>query len=92
MGVRAVGPDDPQRAKDPALGQTPALRIELVIAGSAAEKAGIRPGDLILELAGQTVGNVRDIATAIIGRQGPTPLVIFRDGQQLTVTADLQIQ
>jgi S1-C subfamily serine protease len=92
VGVREVGPDDPQRAKDASLGQTPALRVHSVMAGSAADKAGIQPGDLILELAGQSVGDVADIAAAITDRQGPTPVIILREGQRVTLTPDLQIQ
>jgi S1-C subfamily serine protease len=92
VGVREVGPDDSQRTKDPSLGQIPALRVLSVLPGSAADKTGIQPGDLILDLAGQSVGDVADIAAAITDRQGPTPLVILRNGQRMNMTADLQIQ
>jgi S1-C subfamily serine protease len=92
VAVSEVGPDDPQRRLDPVLGRAQALRVLGVIPASAADKAGIQQGDLILQFAGQPVGEVPDIAAAVINRQGPTPVLILRNGQRMTVTADLQLQ
>jgi S1-C subfamily serine protease len=92
VGVREVSLDDPQRQTDPALGQTPALRIVAVVSGSAADKAGLRPGDLILQLAGDSAGDVHTFAASIAKREGPTPIQILRDGQRMSVTVQLEIE
>ncbi len=90
--VDAVAPDDPARQLYPALGATPALRIQEVIPGSAAEHAGLRPDDLILSLAGQSVGDGPAFAAAIANRRGTTPIAVLRDGQKHIVKVDLQVQ
>jgi S1-C subfamily serine protease len=88
--VRPVPMNDPQRQDDPSLGETPALRVQSVLADSAAQKAGLQPGDLILKLAGQPVGDFCAFAAAIAQRQGNTDLLILRDGKQISASVDLQ--
>jgi S1-C subfamily serine protease len=88
--VRPVPMNDPQRQADPSLGETPALRVETVLPDSAALKGGLQPGDLILKLAGQPVGDFCAFAAAIAEKQGNTDLLISRDGKQITATVDLQ--
>ena len=92
VGVRQVLPDDPERQANAALGEAPALRIVAVVAGSAAEKAGLHPGDLILGLAGQGVGDVAAFAATIASREGATPILILRDGHPMSVSAELEVQ
>lgn len=63
-------------------------RVEAVTPGSAAEQAGIRAGDLIVEAAGSKVKTFDELATLIQVRGGvATPIVIERAGRELTVTA-----
>jgi S1-C subfamily serine protease len=88
--VRQVAMNDPQRQADASLGETPALRVTAVLPNSAADKAGLQPGDLILKLAGQPVGDFCSFAAAIAERQGATDLLILRDGKQITATVELQ--
>lgn len=83
--------DDPDRQLIPTLGATPALRIREVIHGSAAERAGLQPDDLILKLAGQSVGDPSAFAAAIADRRGPTQIEILRKGQRHIVNVDLQV-
>jgi len=90
--VRSVAPDDPQRKSDPSLGATPALRVLGVIAGAVAEKAGLQRNDLILALAGHSVGDVPSFAAAIATGRGKTDILVLRNGQRLTITADLHVQ
>ena len=59
-----------------------------VIAGSAAEQAGIRAGDLFLAVAGQPVDSWNEVATMI--RQAPGRPLLFllqRKGERLTLPA-----
>lgn len=63
-------------------------RVEAVTAGSAAERAGIRAGDLIVEAAGSKVKTFDELATLIQVRGGvATPIVVERGGRELTLTA-----
>ena len=87
--VDAVGPDDPVRQSNPGLGATPALRIDQVITGSAADRAGLQQEDLILSLAGESVGDPHAFAAAIANRRGDTPIMILRNGQQHVVDVNL---
>jgi PDZ domain len=71
---------------------TPAawMRVDQVIAGAPADKAGICTGDFIVALAGQPVADIPSLAAAIAARSGPTEIALVRDGQTLTVTVELQ--
>jgi S1-C subfamily serine protease len=51
--IMAVRGDDPQRVQVKDLGARPAARVMDVLDDSAAAKAGVQPGDLILSLAGR---------------------------------------
>jgi S1-C subfamily serine protease len=88
--VEPVARDDSARQANPDLGATPALRIVQVIAGSAAEQAGLRQDDLILSLAGESVGDPQSFAAAIANRRGKTEITILRQGQKHVVNVDLQ--
>jgi S1-C subfamily serine protease len=92
VGIATVVPNDPQRQANPALGATPAIRINDVIPGSAAQQGGLLPGDLILTLAGQSVGDAPGFAAAIANRRGRTVMTVLRDTQRLDITVDLQVQ
>ena len=80
---------DPQRQTLPALGSRPALRVTAVIPHSPADQAGLKPGDLILALADDPVGDTPTFAALLSARNGPTPLRVLRDGQTLTLSLNL---
>ena len=69
-----------------------AMRIDQVIAGSAADSAGLKVGDLVLSIAREPVADLPSFAAAIAARSGPTELAILRDQQLIRVTVDLQQQ
>ena len=52
--------------------------------GGPAEKSGLRAGDIIVELAGQSIANIYDYTYALdllkVGE--PTPVVFTRDGER----------
>jgi serine protease DegS len=90
--VSRVTPDDPDRQHYPALGAAPALRVQDVITGSPADRAGIQQDDLLLSLGGQSVGDGPAFAAAIASRRGQTEISLLRNGQLHETTVDLQVQ
>jgi hypothetical protein len=90
--IRDVDANDPLRQLDAVLGQTPAIRIWNVIAGSPADQAGLHVGDLILKLGGQPVGDVHGFAAAIAALHGPTDMQILRQDQTVSVKVNLESQ
>jgi hypothetical protein len=92
LGVRIaeVRPDDPQRQALSELGSRPAIAVTEVLQNSAAAKAGIHRGDLILQLAGEDIDDPLSFATAIADRSGPTDLQILRDGKVIQTQVVLQ--
>jgi hypothetical protein len=72
------------------IGSGNAMRVDQVMPDSPADRAGIRPGDLVLTLAGQSVGDLASLAAAIAARSGPTEMTLSRGGRVLTVTVELQ--
>ncbi len=61
-----------------------------VIGGGPAEQAGLQKGDVIVEIAGQTIANIYDYTYALevlkIGE--PAKVVYMRDGQRARNDAD----
>ncbi len=61
------------------------LLLSGVMGGGPAEHAGLREGDVIVELAGQSIANIYDYTYALdllkVGQ--PTPVVFTRDGDRI---------
>jgi S1-C subfamily serine protease len=59
-----------------------------VVGGGPAEQAGLQKGDIIVEIAGQTIANIYDYTYALdilkIGE--PAKVVYMRDGKRLEAT------
>ncbi len=81
--------DDPLRQQLAGLGSLPAMRVEKILAGSPADRAGMRPNDLILSIAGDPVGDVPSFAAAIADRTGETEVKVFRAGQVIPLNVAL---
>jgi serine protease Do len=68
-----------------------AILVESVVEGSAAEKAGVKAGDLLIKLGGTAVKDSSDLLDAVRGLESgkATPLTVWRDGRSvdLSVTA-----
>jgi hypothetical protein len=66
-------------------GDVKGLLLSGVIGGGPAEEAGLRKGDVIVEIAGQTITNIYDYTYALdvlkIGQ--PTKVIYLRDGKRL---------
>ncbi len=65
--------------------------VQEIVPGSAAEKAGVEVGDVIVSVNGVTITDAADLRTTIgLKRSGETvKLILIRDGDRETVTAML---
>ncbi|HEX8912529.1 MAG TPA: PDZ domain-containing protein, partial [Humisphaera sp.] len=87
--ITQVEPTDPARQQVAELGDRAAVRVDEVVKGSAADRAGVRQGDLILALGGDPVHDIPSLAAAIAARSGEAKLTILRDGRTQDVTVQL---
>jgi regulator of sigma E protease len=63
-------------------------RIDTVQAGSAAERAGLAHGDLVLSIDGKKINGFGDIQRHVVGRAGDTlKIVVERAGREVAITA-----
>jgi len=95
QAVFALGPAPaPKTAAKPLLGVrlepgSDGVRIADVTAGSVADKAGLKAGDVLREVASRPVKESRDV-TAAVARQAPgtwLPVTVARDGGQIDLIA-----
>lgn len=80
---------DPIRQQVPDLADKPAMRVDQVMKGSLAEKAGLRQGDLILAIAGEPVHDIPSLSAGIAARTGPTELRVMREGKVVALQVEL---
>lgn len=67
--------------------ETPA-RVESVVAGSAAERAGFQPGDVIRSIDGSVVGSFTDMQRTVTGSAGSAlRIIVDRAGESKELTA-----
>ena len=61
------------------------LLLSGVVGGGPAEVAGLQGGDIIVSLAGQSIGDIYDYTYALdVLKEGePTEVIVMRDGQRL---------
>ncbi len=93
-------PPEPKRmGTGPRLGILPSysyegagVMLEGVSPGGAAEKAGLKENDVIVELAGKPVPNITAYMTIMGGQRAGTSIdiVVERGGKKLTLKADLK--
>jgi S1-C subfamily serine protease len=87
--ITQIEKDDPLR-KSPSLGERPAVRVNQVIPGSAADLAGMQAGDLILIVAGEPVADIPSLAATIASRDGATEVQVLRGERMITLSVNLQ--
>lgn len=81
----------PQLAEYFGLSKRSGALVVFVYADSAAAKAGLKAGDVILSAAGQTVENPMDLRNALVAKQeGGVELRILRDKQEQTLTVQIE--
>lgn len=66
-------------------------RVESVATGSAAAKAGLRPGDALVSLSGQPLISIADVSWALhrAPEKGSLPVVAKRGGSEQSLNIDL---
>lgn len=76
---------------DMAAGDTPGLRLTGVRAGSPADSAGLKAGDVVVELAGKPVTDLQSYSDALYANKpgDEITVVVVRNGQRLTVKTKL---
>jgi regulator of sigma E protease len=73
--------------------QTATARVDTVQAGSAAETAGFKPGDLVLSIDGDNIGSFSDMQRIVSVSSGePLKIVVERDGREVTLTATPELR
>jgi S1-C subfamily serine protease len=72
-----------------AVGRDVGVEVVQVVPGSPADRAGIRPEDLIVDLDGVPVRDAGDLQRLMVGERigRPVALTVFRDGRLETVQA-----
>ncbi|QJW95927.1 M28 family peptidase [Frigoriglobus tundricola] len=94
-----TAPEATARPTGPRLGVLPdynydggGLRLEGVSPGGVAEKAGLKEGDVIVEIAGKPTPNITAYMTAMSGQKAGTTIdvVVERKGKKLTLKAELK--
>jgi hypothetical protein len=76
---------------DMAAGGTPGLRLTGVRAGSPADSAGLKAGDVVVELGGRAVTDLQTYSDALYSHSpgDVVAVVVLRDGQRLTLRVKL---
>ena len=68
-------------------------RVDEVMPGSAAEQAGVKPGDLIVSIAGREIESFSQIQQSVITRGGEELVVVIqRGGERMNLTIVPKIQ
>ena len=76
---------------DMAAGEIPGLKLTGVRAGSPADSAGLKAGDVVVELAGKPVTDLQSYSDALYGNKpgDEITIVIVRNGERITTKARL---
>jgi regulator of sigma E protease len=73
--------------------QTTTARVDAVQAGSPAEAAGFKPGDLVTSINGAKIDSFSDMQRIVSVSSGePLTIVVDRDGQLTTLTATPELK
>src|SRR5258706_15517526 len=90
-GGATIGPLTPELAQQFKVPDTSGALIEDVGPGGPAERAGLKPGDVIRKFNGRTVNESSDLLAMIASTNPGTPatLEILRNGQPQTVNVTL---
>ena len=90
IGISVTGLDAATR-KILGLDENEGVMVSKVVKGEQADKAGIKTGDIIIEVNGNQVGNINDLQSSI-GEQAPGTLVkiqVLRDKKKLEFSVKL---
>ena len=68
------------------------LLVNRVLEGTPAEKAGIKAGDVLVEVAGEEIAEVRDVWKALAEKDGEVKVEVIRDKRRVNLKADIEKQ
>src|SRR3984893_11781755 len=90
LGV-SIGPVTPELAQEFKVPDTSGALIQDVTRSGPADKAGLKPGDVIRKVDGRTVSDSSDLLAVVANTHPGTPvtLEVLRNGQPLTVKVPL---
>ncbi len=91
-----LGPDPeiPDRlgiAWEPGEASTGGVGLTRVVAESAADKAGLKPGDRIVEFAGRPIRSGDELTWALAGARGPASMAVERAGHEQPLELTVQL-
>lgn len=88
LGIRPR-PFDPESARADGLSEAKGVLVNTVIPGSPAEKAAIRPGDVIQKFNHKTVNDFDDLSRGVaeVDVDASVPVEVLRAGKTISVTA-----
>jgi S1-C subfamily serine protease len=91
LGLQPVGIPTTLRS---AAGREAGLMVVSLAAGGPAEQAGVLPGDILLEVAGEAAPHPRAVARALSGEQvgKPVPLRVLRAGSPVELQATVGLR
>lgn len=69
-----------------------AILVNSVVEGSAAEKAGIKAGDLLVKVGGASIEEASDLREAVnqLETGKPSPVTVWRDGKSVDLSVTLE--
>jgi Do/DeqQ family serine protease len=93
LGV-SIQPLTPELAESFGLDKTAGALVNQVLAGSPAEKAGVKRGDVLLTYNGKPVRGVRELQLLVASTPAGSKveLVVLRQGKQLTLPVTIEAQ
>ncbi|MEX0978821.1 MAG: M20/M25/M40 family metallo-hydrolase [Pirellulales bacterium] len=65
--------------------------VAAVVRGSAADAAGLRPGDRLVKFAGREVNDEKQFRIGVLAARSPIPLTVERSGESAPVESILQL-
>jgi len=91
IGVQDITPELAESLK---LSRTSGALITDVVGGGPAEKAGIKPGDVLISVAGKTVNDYAGTLNAIAALKPntPAPLAILRGSREMSITVNVGLR
>ncbi len=89
LGVR-IETLNPDLASALGSGSTRGVLVLEVLGGTAAEKAGIKAGDIIVSVARESVSDTEDLVSALRNEEGAVSIGVLRRGVKRTIEATLE--
>jgi hypothetical protein len=66
------------------------VQVATTIAGSAADKAGLKVGDRILAYAGQQITDIQQLRELVLATRGKVPIKVVRSGRDLPLELNIE--